>query len=69
MVEIQQLIIKGRINGSLDSTDNDLLKIVNDQIEKYLVNYNTQISEDQLKVLIEEITESVLSKIETDLKS
>lgn len=69
MVEIQQLIIKGRINGSLDSTDHDLLKIVNDQIEKYLVNHNSQISEDQLKVLTEEITESVLSKIETDLKS
>lgn len=68
MVEIQQLIIKGRINGSLDSTDNELLEIVNNQIEKHLTNHNFHISEDHLKVMIEEITENVINKIETDLK-
>ena len=68
MVEIQQLIIKGRINGSLDSTDNELLEIVKNQIEKHLTNHNFNISEDHLKVIIEEITENVINKIETDLK-
>tara|TARA_B100001059_G_C17591126_1_gene454705 strand:+ start:175 stop:384 length:210 start_codon:yes stop_codon:yes gene_type:complete len=68
MVEIQQLIIKGKLKGSINATDHDILKLVNNQIEKYLSKHSSKISDDQMKVIIEDITDNVLTKMELDLK-
>ena len=68
MVEIQQLIIKGKLKGSVNATDHDIVKLVNNQIEKYLSKHSSKISDDQMKVIIEDITDNVLTKMELDLK-
>lgn len=68
MVEIQQLIIKGKLKGSVNASDHDVVKLVNNQIEKYLSNHSSKISDDQMKVIIEDITDNVLRKMELDLK-
>ena len=68
MVEIQQLIIKGKLKGSVNASDHDVVKLVNNQIEKYLSKHSSKISDDKMKVIIEDITNNVLTKIELDLK-
>lgn len=68
MVEIQQLIIKGKLKGSVNASDHDIVKLVNNQIEKYLSKHSSKISDDQMKVIIEDITDNVLTKMELDLK-
>ena len=68
MVEIQQLIIKGKVNGEFDATDQEVIKIINDRIEEYLSSYKFALSKEQKKLLIEECTEGVLKKIELDSK-
>lgn len=68
MVEIQQLIIKGKVNGEFDATDQEVIKIINDRIEEYISRYKFALSKEQKKYLIEECTESVLKKIELDSK-
>ncbi len=68
MVEIQQLIIKGKINGGFDASDQEIIKIINDKIEEYISRYKFGLSKDQKKYLIEECTENILKKIELDSK-
>tara|TARA_B100001093_G_scaffold230919_1_gene221534 strand:+ start:14474 stop:14683 length:210 start_codon:yes stop_codon:yes gene_type:complete len=68
MVEIQQLIIKGKLKGSVNASDHDIVELVNNQIEKYLSKHSSKISDDKMKVIIEDITNNVLTKIELDLK-
>ena len=68
MVEIQQLIIKGRVNGEFDAADQEVIKIINDRIEEYLSRYKFALSKEQKKPLIDECTDGVLKKIELDSK-
>jgi len=49
MVEIQQLIIKGKVNGEFDAADQEVIKIINDRIEEYLSRYKFALSKEQKK--------------------
>lgn len=68
MIEIQQLIIKGKVNGELDSSDNEIIKLIDDKIEDYISRYKFALSKEQKEFLIEECTESVLKKIELETR-
>ena len=68
MVEIQQLIIKGKVNGEFDAADQEVIKIINDRIEEYLSRYKFALSKEQKKHIIDECTDGVLKKIELDSK-
>ena len=68
MIEIQQLIIKGKVNGELDSSDNEIIKLIDDKIEDYISRYKFALSKEQKELLIEECTESVLKKIELETR-
>tara|TARA_Y100000766_G_C18687164_1_gene497623 strand:- start:30 stop:239 length:210 start_codon:yes stop_codon:yes gene_type:complete len=66
MIEIQQLIIKGKVNGEFDTSDNEIIKLIDDKIEDYISRYKFALSKEQKDFLIEECTESVLKKIELE---
>ncbi len=66
MIEIQQLIIKGKVNGEFDASDNEIIKLIDDKIEDYISRYKFALSKEQKEFLIEECTESVLKKIELE---
>jgi hypothetical protein len=68
MIEIQQLIIKGKVNGEFDSSDNEVIKLIDDKIEDYISRYKFALSKEQKKLIIDECTEIVLKKIELESK-
>jgi hypothetical protein len=68
MIEIQQLIIKGKVNGEFDSSDNEVIKLIDDKIEDYISRYKFALSKEQKKLIIDECTEVVLKKIELESK-
>lgn len=68
MVEIRELIIKAKVNGEFDDTNQEVISVVNQKIEDYLSRYKFALSNDQKKFLIEECTENILKKIEIDSK-
>jgi hypothetical protein len=68
MIEIQQLIIKGKVNGEFDSSDNEVIKLIDDKIEDYISRYKFALSKEQQKLIIDECTEVVLKKIELESK-
>ncbi len=68
MVEIKQLIIKGKVNGEFNSTNQELVKIINEQIDNYISKYKFALSKDQKKFLIQECKENILKQIEIDSK-
>lgn len=68
MIEIQQLIIKGKVNGEFDSSDNEVIKLIDDKIEDYISRYKFALSKEQKKLIIDECTEIVLKKIELETK-
>lgn len=68
MIEIQELIIKGKINGEFDSTEQEIIKLIDDKIEEYISSYKFGLSKDQKKFLIEECSENVFKKLELELK-
>ena len=68
MIEIQQLIIRGKVNGEFDSSDNEIVKLIDDKIEDYISRYKFALSKEQKKLIIDECTEIVLKKIELESK-
>ena len=68
MIEIQQLIIKGKVNGEFDSSDNEVIKLIDDKIEDYISRYKFTLSKEQKKLIIDDCTEVVLKKIELESK-
>lgn len=68
MIEIQELIIRGKVNGEFDSSDNEVIKLIDDKIEDYISRYKFALSKEQKKLIIDECTEVVLKKIELESK-
>ena len=68
MIEIQELIIRGKVNGEFDSSDNEVIKLIDDKIEDYISRYKFALSKEQKKLIIDECTEIVLKKIELESK-
>ena len=68
MIEIQELIIKCKINGEFDSTEQEITKLIDDKIEEFISSYKFALSKDQKKFLIEECSENVFKKLELELK-
>ncbi len=68
MIEIQELIIRGKVNGEFDSSDNEIVKLIDDKIEDYISRYKFALSKEQKKLIIDECTEVVLKKIELESK-
>jgi len=69
MVEIQQLIIKGKINGEFDFSDQEIIKLIENKINEHLSNYNFTLSKGERRNLINQCIEEVFEKIEMETKS
>ena len=68
MIEIQELIIRGKVNGEFDSSDNEIVKLIDDKIEDYISRYKFALSKEQKELIIDECTGTVLKKIELESK-
>ena len=69
MVEIQQLIIRGKINGEFDFSDQEIIKLIENKINEHLSNYNFTLSKGERRNLINQCIEEVFEKIEMETKS
>tara|TARA_B100001939_G_scaffold335712_1_gene337993 strand:- start:112 stop:321 length:210 start_codon:yes stop_codon:yes gene_type:complete len=69
MVEIQQLIIRGKINGEFDFSDQEIIKLIENKINEHLSNYNFTLSKGERRNLINQCIEEVLEKIEMETKA
>lgn len=62
MIEIQQLIVRGRVNGNpLD--EHDIKQIIDATIDEYIKNSNL-LPDSEKRLIVEECTFAVLEKIE-----
>ena len=52
MIEIRELIIRGKVNGEFDSTSQDIAKIIDQKIDEKLSQYNAKLSKSERKSLI-----------------
>tara|TARA_A100001015_G_scaffold289574_1_gene361579 strand:- start:827 stop:1036 length:210 start_codon:yes stop_codon:yes gene_type:complete len=69
MIEIQQLIIKGKINGDFDYTEQEVIKIIDGKIQEHLSNYNFTLSKGERKNLINQCIDEVFEKIDLETKA
>lgn len=69
MIEIQQLIIKGKINGDFDYTEQEVIKIIEGKIQEQLSNYNFTLSKGERKNLINQCIDEVFEKIDLETKA
>lgn len=67
MVEIQQMIVRAKVNGEFDETDQELIHIVEDLVEEKIKNLGG-LSKNEKKQMIEECVRTVFEKIEYKLK-
>lgn len=66
MVEIQQMIVRARVNDEFDETDQELIKLVDDLVEDHL-GKNSAISTKEKKEIIEECVRIVFDKIQSKI--
>ena len=67
MVEIQQMIVRAKVNGEFDETDQELIQIVEDLVNEKIKNLGG-LSKNEKKQMIEEWVRTVFEKIEYKLK-
>ena len=67
MVEIQQMIVRAKVNGEFDETDQELIQIVEGLVEEKIKNLGG-LSKNEKKPLVEECVRTVFEKIEYKLK-
>ena len=67
MVEIQQMIIRARVNGEFDETDQELIQIVEELVDEKIKSLGG-LSKNEKKQMIEECVRTVFEKIEYKLK-
>jgi len=67
MVEIQELIIKAKVNSDLDYSKQDVIKIIRDEIRHYL-SQNAVLSPNDKKIIIDDCIQNVLHEIENQQK-
>ena len=64
MIEIKELIIRGKVNGDFDSTSQDIAKIIDEKIDKKLSEYNAKLSKSERKNLINQCINELYEKID-----
>jgi|TARA_B100001059_G_C17757153_1_gene540596 hypothetical protein len=67
MVEIQQLIIRAKVNSEFDYTQQELIKVINEQIHDFFSNHDS-LSKAERKDLIDECVNSVFDKLDQKIK-
>ena len=64
MIEIKELIIRGKVNGDFDSTSQDIAKIIDEKIDKKLSEYNPKLSKSERKNLINQCINELYEKVD-----
>jgi len=64
MIEIKELIIRGKVNGGFDSTSQDIAKIIDEKIDKKLSEYNPKLSKSERKNLINQCINELYEKVD-----
>lgn len=64
MIEIRELIIRGKVNGEFDSTSQDIAKIIDQKIDEKLSQYNAKLSKSERKSLINQCINELYEKID-----
>ena len=64
MIEIKELIIRGKVNGEFDSTSQDIAKIIDEKIDKKLSEYNAKLSKSERKNLINQCINELYEKVD-----
>jgi len=64
MIEIRELIIRGKVNGEFDSTSQDIAKIIDEKIDKKLSEYNAKLSKSERKNLINQCINELYEKVD-----
>tara|TARA_Y100000589_G_C27118651_1_gene615416 strand:+ start:261 stop:470 length:210 start_codon:yes stop_codon:yes gene_type:complete len=64
MIEIKELIIRGKVNGDFDSTSQDIAKIIDEKIDKKLSEYNAKLSKSERKNLINQCINELYEKVD-----
>ena len=67
MVEIQQLIIKAKVNNEFDYSEQELIKLINEQIHDFFSKHDA-LSVREKKELINDCVNTVFEKIEQSIK-
>lgn len=68
MIEIQQMIVKAKINEAFSETNQDIINTVNDLIKSYIANNNI-LNKMERSEVIEECIEVVFDKIAQNIRS
>ena len=64
MIEIKELIIRGKVNGEFDSTSHDIALIIDQKIDEKLNKYNAKLSKSERKNLINQCINELYEKID-----
>ena len=67
MVEIQQLIIKAKVNSEFDYSEQELIKVINEQIHDFFSKHDA-LSVKEKKEIINDCVSTVFEKIEQNIK-
>lgn len=67
MVEIEQLIIRAKINSEFDYSQQELIKVINEQIHDFFSKHDS-LSKTERKDLIDECVNSVFNKLDQKIK-
>ena len=67
MVEIEQLIITAKVNNEFDFTEQELIKVINEQIHDFLSKHDA-LSAKEKKEIINDCVNTVFEKIEQNIK-
>jgi len=68
MIEIKELIIRGKVNGEFENSDEEIIKIIDERIEEKLNNYNAKLSKGERKNLINQCINEFYDKVELESK-
>ena len=63
MVEIHELIVRAKINSEFDPTEQELVKVINEQIHDFLSKHDA-LSKIEKRNLIDDCIREVFDKIE-----
>ena len=69
MIEIRELIIRGKVNGSFDQSDQEIIKMIESKIENALSNYDFTLSKGERKSLVNQCIDEIFEKIDFESKS
>jgi len=68
MIEIKELIIRGKVNGEFENSDEEIIKIIDERIEEKLNNYSAKLSKGERKNLINQCINEFYDKVELESK-